>query len=429
MAMRSEMKLPEDSLPLNTSTHNKANKEYEASIQKAIFECIDEFCSFRFNAGAGSGKTFALIETLKYILKSKLRALESQNQQVVCITYTNVAVREIEKRLGLSGTILVSTIHERMWKLIESYQRELILLHAEKLNKEIDSITKAITDPDSRKFSKFSQLLDNYEFKDFIIKTQSEYKSLLDLSAAEFKTKYQQLASSLPCINKSVLSNVGNFKDFLDKRYKQIRYIDCLERINSGKEKKITYDSRSNSDQLDRMRFSHDTLLEYIHSLIIKYPTLQRLIVDKFPYFLVDEYQDTHENVVRILCTLREFAKKNNKQWLVGYFGDTAQKIYGDGVGKQIAALHPDLTPITKLFNRRSHTQIIDVSNKIRSDEIQQKPFDEEKNNGIVEFYSFDRTPEVDIKEVIVQFLAASLFVSTRQWIVSLPSSEKMLLL
>lgn len=77
-----------------------------------------------FNAGAGAGKTYALIESLKYIIKQYGTKLIATNQKIICITYTNTAVHEIRERLGNTDIVLVSTIHERPWDLIKSYKKE-----------------------------------------------------------------------------------------------------------------------------------------------------------------------------------------------------------------------------------------------------------------------------------------------------------------
>ena len=53
------------------------NKEME-SFEK-IKKCIDEGKSWIFDSGAGAGKTYALIETLKYIMIKKERQLNFNN--------------------------------------------------------------------------------------------------------------------------------------------------------------------------------------------------------------------------------------------------------------------------------------------------------------------------------------------------------------
>jgi DNA helicase-2/ATP-dependent DNA helicase PcrA len=168
--------------------------------------------------------------------------------------------------------------------------------------------------------------------------------------------------------------------------YKIQRLEECLARIESNKENRVYYDSKVNIDRLHYMKFSHDTLLEYGLKLVKTYPMLCRIIIDSYPYFFIDEYQDTNSHVVSFFKTLYDFSNQNNKKWMVGYFGDTAQCIYDDGVGENITKLHSGLYEIDKIFNRRSHQQIIDVANKIRADKIVQIPISSESNKGSVIF-------------------------------------------
>ncbi|MEP0073647.1 MAG: UvrD-helicase domain-containing protein, partial [Marinomonas sp.] len=165
---------------------------------------------------------------------------------------------------------------------------------------------------------------------------------------------------------------------------------ECLVSIEAGEKTHVSYDRKVNSDRLHYMKFSHDTLLEYGFKLVQRYPTLCRIIIDTYPYFFIDEYQDTHECVVKFVKIIHNYAIKNKKEWMVGYFGDTAQCIYDDGVGRRITELHNGLDTVNKKFNRRSHQQIIDVANKIRDDEIVQIPIFENRNNGSVSFFYND---------------------------------------
>ncbi len=74
------------------------NIEDEMKIQLQLYECIDKKKSFMFKAGAGAGKTYSLVESLRYILKNYSHTLMRNNQRVLCITYTNVATNEIKER-------------------------------------------------------------------------------------------------------------------------------------------------------------------------------------------------------------------------------------------------------------------------------------------------------------------------------------------
>lgn len=96
----------------------------QTSLDRVI-ACIDTRKSFLLEAGAGSGKTWSLIQGLRHVLAQSSAALLSQNQKVVCITYTNVAKDEISERIDFNPLVLVLTIHEFLWHVISTYQTEL----------------------------------------------------------------------------------------------------------------------------------------------------------------------------------------------------------------------------------------------------------------------------------------------------------------
>lgn len=94
---------------------------------------IDNNKDFVVNGGAGSGKTFTLIQSLKYIFE------KNPSASVACITYTNVAVNEIKERFPYDN-LYVSTIHEFIWNIIKNYKNNLIeavvsLINTEKQEK------------------------------------------------------------------------------------------------------------------------------------------------------------------------------------------------------------------------------------------------------------------------------------------------------
>ncbi|WP_051442061.1 UvrD-helicase domain-containing protein [Arthrobacter sp. H14] len=97
----------------------------EQDTLEAIKECIDARESFVVEAGAGSGKTRSLIETIQSILAAERADLERTDHRVVCITYTNVAKDEIITRLNGDPLVLVDTIHEFLWSVCSGFQREL----------------------------------------------------------------------------------------------------------------------------------------------------------------------------------------------------------------------------------------------------------------------------------------------------------------
>lgn len=363
------------------------NELAEINIQKDINKYIDEFKSFRFNSGAGAGKTYALIETLKYVSVNKIASAKI-SQKVACITYTNVAVNEIKSRLGNSETVHVSTIHERLWEIIKGAQPQLLICHKEKICAVINKI-----DDDLQRSQKafFFRELDEVQRQEFICfsqKTRDFFYKNKKLNSKDFVNSYKNNTNiNLPVFWGDCVRNVTNFKYVVGLLYNKENLNECLERISAGKEHRVDYDQKANTDRLHYMKFSHGTLLEYSLKLVEDYPILCRIIIDTYQYFFIDEYQDTHSSVIKFLKNLHDYAIKNKKEWMVGYFGDTAQNIYEDGVGRGIVDIHNGLVDVDKIFNRRSHQQVIDVANNIRADDIIQRPIYEESNTGSVLFF------------------------------------------
>lgn len=378
------------------------NQIKELEVQKNVINHVDNFNSFRFNAGAGAGKTYALIETLKYVTINKIIATRS-SQKIACITYTNVAVNEIKKRLGNSEVVHVSTIHEMLWDIIKRAQPQLLICHKEKIINVIDDNKKELNHSEKAKFFINLDEPKKQEFIQYIFQTKDIFYHYKDHSAASFRKAYGDSTIEKPSHLDSFLKNVSNFKFVVSIFYKIQRLEECLARIESNKENRVYYDSKVNIDRLHYMKFSHDTLLEYGLKLVKTYPMLCRIIIDSYPYFFIDEYQDTNSHVVGFFKTLYDFSNQNNKKWMVGYFGDTAQCIYDDGVGENITKLHSGLYEIDKIFNRRSHQQIIDVANKIRADKIVQIPISSESNKGSV---IFSHHQSKDKLEIAKEFLS-----------------------
>ena len=95
-------------------------------------------------AGPGAGKTHFLVENIKNIVKTVPKVTNSQNRKVLCITYTNSAVEEIQRRLhGLSDAVEVNTIHGFITKhIIAPFQEDLKQIIKKDFNIEINSNNK-----------------------------------------------------------------------------------------------------------------------------------------------------------------------------------------------------------------------------------------------------------------------------------------------
>jgi DNA helicase-2/ATP-dependent DNA helicase PcrA len=116
----------------------EARLELEPEVQE-IFCCIDNNRNFLLSGGAGSGKTYSLVQVIRQVI------VENPTSKVACMTYTNAAVKEIEDRVNHQN-LNVSTIHDFLWDNIKHFQKELktsliALINDENMNKlKIDGI-------------------------------------------------------------------------------------------------------------------------------------------------------------------------------------------------------------------------------------------------------------------------------------------------
>lgn len=89
-----------------------------STVISEIKQCLLDKTDFLISGGAGSGKTYTLMQTLNLIFN------ENPKASAACITYTNVAANEIKERSPYSK-LRVSTIHDFLWEEIKDYQKNL----------------------------------------------------------------------------------------------------------------------------------------------------------------------------------------------------------------------------------------------------------------------------------------------------------------
>lgn len=83
-----------------------------------IMEHIANGDNFLLSGGAGSGKTYSLVQVIQQVVA------DNPTSKVACMTYTNAAVKEIEERVNHKN-LSVSTIHDFLWDNIKHFQKEL----------------------------------------------------------------------------------------------------------------------------------------------------------------------------------------------------------------------------------------------------------------------------------------------------------------
>lgn len=280
-----------------------------------VIESIKKGESFILEAGAGSGKTYTLIQSLNYILENYSEKLNILGQKISCITFTNVAKDEINKRTENNPLIEVQTIHEFLWSCIANFQTELHL--------------------------KLNEINIEYERQ----RTQENRRAT-----------YQFIPDLLTLTNT-----------------KKIEYTDYGRNFGEGK-------------------LTHEDIILISYYMFRDYPVLSELISNKYPYIFIDEYQDTEEETVSVL--LENILKANN-QCLIGFFGDSMQKIYDEGIGQlperyyDIESKDKCLNFITKEDNYRCSKAVITLLNKIRTN-IQQSEGPNNKEGSISFFIGSD---------------------------------------
>lgn len=368
-----------------TYTISQENKQLELDIQQKINDCLDNFESFCFDAGAGAGKTYALQKSIEHILKSEGENLKLRNQKILCITYTNAAKDEILARLGKNSSIVVSTIHEFLWGFISVQQELLTEEHEKKIKEELTGIEQSIKDNSLSKkvnLSEFQDKINNDEFLKIFYKTPSS-------PAEDFRTILQKYSEYF-C---PYLSNVNKFSSLVKDINKKYKLEISLKKIEDKESKKIIYNPVQNRDKLENYVISHDTLLLYCKNIITNQDILKRLFSDRYPYILIDEYQDTDKRVVDIINSVREYSNSRNNL-VVGFFGDSLQSIYGSGVGE--LPKKEEYKSIEKVFNRRSSKQIVELIERIRNDNFGQQSIYTDFDNGSYNFYISDDDFNID---------------------------------
>lgn len=131
----------------------------EPEVQE-IFQTIDNGRNFLLSGGAGSGKTYSLVNVIRQAIA------ENPTANVACMTYTNAAVKEIEERVNHKN-LNVSTIHDFLWDSIKHFQKELKeALISLANNEEVTRISIEEVNPVPDNYYAF--LSDGVQYKEYV---------------------------------------------------------------------------------------------------------------------------------------------------------------------------------------------------------------------------------------------------------------------
>ncbi|MBE0615512.1 MAG: ATP-dependent helicase [Burkholderiales bacterium] len=235
-----------------------------------VIGCLDKKRNFLLEAGAGAGKTYSLIETLRHLIAAEGHRLRRNNQRLACITYTNAATAVINSRIDGNPLVFTDTIHAFCWSLIKGFQ------------------------------------------------------PMLRRGVAEIEAWQERLA---------VVDGVGDRRIDYDLGHRRI------------------------TDEL--ISIHHDDVLALMVTLL-PMEKFQAILSAKYPFILIDEYQDTD---LSVMTAIKEhlFGRRDGPR--IGLFGDHWQRIYENTCGR---VTHETLEEVGKGANFRSATSIVKVLNAMR---------------------------------------------------------------
>ena len=159
----------------------------EPEVQE-ILQSIDDGRNFLLSGGAGSGKTYSLVNVIRQVIA------ENPTAKVACMTYTNAAVKEIEERVNHKN-LNVSTIHDFLWDNIKHFQKELKEAIISLANdEEVSRISIDDINPVPNNF--YDILPDGIQYKEFVRLREGiiSHDELLIIANCLFE-KYPKLSS------------------------------------------------------------------------------------------------------------------------------------------------------------------------------------------------------------------------------------------
>lgn len=233
-------------------------------------------------AGAGSGKTRVLTYKIAYLLK-----LDLPPQNILALTFTNKAAREMKARVGL---LMGENIARRLWMgTFHSIFSRILRTEAEKLG-----------------FTSNFTIFDSADSRNLIKTIIKE----LQLDDKVYK----------PARIQSMISNAKNalVSPIAYAQSREMLEYDMKAKVPQVKDIYKIYSTRLSA--ANTMDF--DDLLYHTNRLFRDHPDVLAAYQNRFQYILVDEYQDT--NFAQYLV-VKQLADSHHRVCVVG---DDAQSIY-----------------------------------------------------------------------------------------------------
>ena len=238
------------------SLASTAEPDSDAGVDLTIRGCMDPASpkSFFLYAGAGSGKTYSLVEALKEFRIRHGKGLRIRGQKIAVITYTNAARDEIVDRVDKDSLFDISTIHSFCWSQIKTF-------HSDIRNWLIQNIP-----------SELSKLREEEE------RGRPGSKRSLE--------RQRSIASK-------------------ESRLEWLQF-----------PRQFTYNP--NGENSGRASLSHSEVLKITADFLISKPTMQCLLQNRYPFLLIDESQDTNRHLIEALFVMEKTCRNRFALGLFG---------------------------------------------------------------------------------------------------------------
>jgi len=256
--------------------------------------------SFFLFAGAGSGKTRSLVLALLGIRERYGDRLRRRSQRIGVITYTNAACNEIQGRLDFDALFCVSTIHSFVWSLIQGFNEDI----------------------------------------------RGWLKTNLALEISELQEKEKNGRPGTP-------ASIGRLKSIQSKE-NRLRSLPSIR----------TFSYSPTGDNNTQDSLNHSEVMKLGAQFLKSKDVMQKILIGRFPILLIDESQDTNEQLIDAFLAVQ---KKFGRQFILGLFGDTMQRIFAEGKPKLADSIPADWARPAKTMNHRCPQRVVKLINKIRS--------------------------------------------------------------
>ncbi len=215
----------------------------EDELRKTITACLDleNPKSFFLYAGAGTGKTRAVVEALDIFRDRYGPQFRQSGQKVAVITYTNAACDEIRRRIDFDPIFAVSTIHSFAWEQMRTHQKDIAAGLRVRLSNEIDELRskQASGRPGTK-------------------------------AARERKIK-------------------------IESKRNRLQHLDII--------KQFTYNP--NGENTGKNSLNHAEVIAIAAKFLADKPLMRQILIRKHPVLLIDESQDTQKDLIDAFFNLQ----------------------------------------------------------------------------------------------------------------------------